>query len=97
MANIKVDTKKIKNAGNDIKDLSYEFINLINSFYSRINKIPTATHEWVGDESLTYVKMCMSEKENYLRFADSLKSLGNNLVDFSDKIDDTIREVNDEL
>lgn len=93
MANIKIESKKIKDAGKDIVELSYDFINLVNSFYNRIGKIPTATHEWVGEESLTYVKMCLSEKEDYLKFADSLKSLGNSLVDFSDKVEERTKEV----
>ena len=97
MANLNVETNKIREAGSTIVDLSFDFIRLVNDFYNRINVIPSITNEWVGHESVNYVKMCMSEKENYFRYANSLKTLGNCLLEFSDKLDELAKEVEDDL
>lgn len=97
MISVNIDTVKIKEAGKDIKELSFELLNLINDFYGRINNIPTKTREWVGKESVSFVQLCMSEKEEYLRFINSLKLLGESLIVYSDSLEGRVRGVENEL
>lgn len=97
MANINVDIEKMRESGKDLQNLSIEFISLINDFYNRINKIPTITKEWIGPTASNYVKVCLAEKENYLKYGNSLKQLGGVLVDYSYKLDDRVKSTEEDL
>lgn len=97
IVNLNTDTKKLKEAGTNIVDLSFELLDVINSFYDRIGNIPTKTREWVGKESLSYTKLCISEKDEYVKFINSLKLVGENLILFSNDFENRINAVEEEL
>lgn len=95
--NIDIDTKKIKEAGNNIVNLSFELIEILNNFYRRIDEIPIKTREWVGSKAIDYTKLCDIEKEEYMKYINSLKLLGNSLVTYSENLDNIAKKVEEEL
>lgn len=94
---INVDTQKIKQSGNEIIELSFELIEIINSFYGRINNIPTKTREWVGKESEYYSQLCQNEKIEYIKFFNSIRQLGESLVTYSNNLEERANSVEGEL
>ena len=88
MSTINVNIEKIKESGKDIKELSFEFINLIDDFYNRINLISTKTNEWIGSSSVEFIRWCMLEKSSYIKYGNSLKELGESLVKYSEELVD---------
>lgn len=97
VVDLNIDTQKIKKAGVEIIELSFEAIEIINSFYTRINNIPTKTREWVGKESEYYSYLCLNEKEQYIKFLNSLKSLGESLITYSNDLEGRANSVEGEL
>lgn len=87
MSTINVNIEKIKDSGQDIKNLSFEFNNLINGFYNRINLIPIKTNEWIGKNSKEFVRLCMLEKGTYIKYGNSLKELGESLIKYSEELE----------
>ncbi len=95
--NFNTDTVKLREAGTNIVDLSFELLELINNFYERINNIPTKTREWVGKEALNYSRLCISEKEEYLKYINSLKLIGENLISLANQLENRTNLVEEEL
>lgn len=92
MATINVDIEKVKESGINLKDLSLEFINLINDFYNRINLIPNKTAEWTGKSSNEFVRLCLLEKSSYIKYGTSLKELGECLIKYSEELEKIKRD-----
>jgi len=95
--NINTDTKKIEEAGMNIVDLSFELLDIINGFYERISNVPIKTREWVGKEAISYTKLCVSEKEEYVKLINSLKIIGESLINFSNNLENRVSSMEDEL
>ena len=66
MAEIKVDTRKLKECGKDIMSLTTELNDVLFSLYDRINKIPATTREWTGNSANEFVYRLNIEKKYYL-------------------------------
>lgn len=80
MANFDVDTKKMHNAGEDSLKLIQEYNELIDSFFTRINQIPSVTKEWVGQSANSFVKLATQEKKFYISYGKELTSCANVLI-----------------
>ena len=75
MANVKVDTKKMQEMGNDIIRLSLEFNEAINMLYSRISSINSENNSaWVGSGASEFVRRALIEKKQYVTLKDQLKN-----------------------
>lgn len=96
MSTINVDIEKVKESGQDIKDLAFDFIELINEFYNRINMIPTKSNEWIGNSSKEFVNLCMLEKSNYIKYGNAIKELGICLINFSEELENRKKDSEDE-
>lgn len=97
MSTINVDIEKIKESGQDIEDLAFDFIELINKFYNRINMIPTKSNEWVGNSSKEFVRLCMLEKSNYIMYGNAIKELGVSLINYSEKLENRKKDSEGEM
>lgn len=87
MSTINVNIEKVKESGKDLKELSFEFNNLINDFYNRINLIPVKTNEWTGKSSTEFVRLCMLERGTYIKYGNNLKELGESLIKYSEELE----------
>lgn len=81
MAEIKVDTVKLKECGKDIMNLTSELNDVLFSLYERINKMPTTTGEWTGNAAKTFVANLNIEKKYYLALKNNIYNYGKLLYD----------------
>ncbi len=77
MENINVDTIKIKESAKDILNLSKEFNELIDVFFSRIANMNTNTGEWIGNASNEFIRISNIQKTDYKNFVKALNDYGN--------------------
>lgn len=89
MANIDVDTVKIRECGNDILKLVSDLNDNIEELYDRIAKMPTKTFEWVGDSANEFVAIVNVEKTVYVEMKNTLQKYGKYLLDTADILEQT--------
>ena len=87
MANLIVDTKKLKESGEDIIRLTREMNEEINSLFSRISNMNTITREWIGSASAEFIKRSNIEKIQYIKFINSLNKYGQFLIEAANYYD----------
>lgn len=93
MAEINVDTEKMRNCGNEIIDLVEEFKATLDAMFTRIENVPLNTKEWVGDSANLFASLANKDKIQYYNYATSLYKYGKYLVDCADYFDKTIDSV----
>lgn len=91
--NVKVDTVKMRDAGNDILKYVNELKDLYNSMFLRIENIPESTHEWEGRSCNLYVESVRKEKIKYLSYLINLYKYGKFLIDSAEEYEKLIREI----
>jgi len=92
MTDINVDTVKMRDCGNDIKDLAKDLEDTIEAMFNRISNMPERS-EWVGDSASRFVSLADSDKMQYIALKESLNEYGNYLVDSAEEFEKTIREL----
>ena len=93
MANMKVDTKKLSECGNDIMKLSSELNEVLFSLYERINKMPITTCEWTGNAAVDFVSKLNIEKKYYLALKDNIYRYGKILYESAYNIEQAYKEL----
>ena len=93
MAQIEIDTKELKDRGSNIQNITKDFNVKLNSLYKRLEEVPSVSFEWVGSSSTKFASIVKNDKEKYYRLKDDLDMYGKFLIDFSDSVDDLIKEV----
>lgn len=76
MAEIKVDTAKLKECGKDIMTLTTELNEVLFSLFDRINKMPTTTGEWTGNAAKEFVYKLNIEKKYYVALKNNIYKYG---------------------
>ena len=76
MSTYTIDSDKLKEVGEEIKSISTDYNSIINDFYSKINDI-TKNGTWSSDNK---------NKETMQLLSSSLKSLGEKVVDYANKV-----------
>ena len=94
MAEIKVDTLKLKECGKDIMNLSTELNEVLLSLYDRLNKMPVSTGEWTGNSAGEYVQKLNIEKKYYLGLKNNIYKYGKLLYDTAYQIEKINKELN---
>lgn len=94
MAEIKVDTLKLKECGKDIMNLSTELNEVLLSLYDRLNKMPVSTGEWTGNSAVEYVQKLNIEKKYYLGLKNNIYKYGKLLYDTAYQIEKINKELN---
>lgn len=93
MAEIYVDTEKMRNCGNTILELVEEFKKTLDATFTRIENVPTNTKEWIGDSSKLFAELANKDKIQYYGYATSLYKYGKYLIDCANYFDRTIESV----
>jgi len=79
MAEIKVDTTKMRESGQDIMKIALELESELNNLFNRISNMPTLTREWTGEAAELFARCSQAEKVQYMQLKDTLYSYGNYL------------------
>lgn len=97
MAELNVDTVKMKECGKDIMNLSVELNEVLIALFERINNINNTDYidknefaVWVGEGSKKFVEMINREKNDYFILKSILYEYGKYLVESSEKLNSAI-------
>lgn len=93
MKDIYIDTKKVKECGQDIMKLSMELGETIHTMFRRIQNMNNTTYEWVGASATAFIASSNIDKLQYLNMQDSIYKDGKYLVDYADSMECLISEV----
>lgn len=74
MASIKADGNSIIDVGEEICNLSNEYLNEINDLFDKLSKINKSA--WKGSGADVYAMKAKLEKETYVRFGEYLNMYG---------------------
>lgn len=89
MANIKVDTKRLKSDGKRIVELSKQYKVLIDDLFEKINN--TVRNNWSGVSSINYQNNLRIEKEFFLKFQTHINCYGTELINHANSIENIIK------
>ena len=87
MTNLQIDTKKLRENGEDILILVKELNEEFDALFNRISNMNTRTYEWIGSSSAEYVRRANIEKTQYKKFTNSLSEYGRILVSAAENFD----------
>ena len=95
MADVNIDTEKMKECGKDIMALSAEIGDEFNYIFDKIINMPTITLEWTGDSALAYANKIKHDKVRYIEFKKQLYEYGKALVDYANVLEIQISKLGD--
>lgn len=90
MAEIKVDTLKMRECGNDIMQVSLELGEEFELFFEKLQNIPVKTYEWTGVGALAFADRAGKEKFQYMNLKNDLYKRGKFLVDYANYLESNI-------
>lgn len=90
MANIDIDTVKMRENGKDIMQLTSDLNEVLTALYKRIELMPSSTSEWTGVSAFEFVRQLNVEKIEYFKMKDILYNYGKTLINSADEIDEKI-------
>jgi len=90
---INIDTKKIRENGTDLVNLSKEMTEILDTMYEKINDLPKAGGSWEGESTAAYIKNANLDKLQYQTFIKDFYAMGKYLIDYADHMDSVIGEV----
>lgn len=90
MANINMDTVKMRENGKDIMQLTSDLNELLINLYKRIELMPSTTLEWTGNSAFEFVRRLNVEKTEYFKMKDILYKYGKALVDSAEEVENKI-------
>ena len=95
MAEIKIDTVKMRECGNDIMDLSMEIGEEFEAIFNRIIDMPNKTFEWTGSAADAFAMRTKFEKVQYMELKNCLYNYGKYLVDQANYMESNIMKIKD--
>ena len=93
MANIEIDTTKLKETGKDIMNLTIELNETLESLYNRLDRMTTHTGEWTGLAAEEFIRKIDIEKKSYFALKDSIYLYGKLLYDSAEKMDVFVKNI----
>lgn len=93
MGKMIVDTEKLNTSGQDLLELSKEFLETMEALYRRMHNMPTVTGEWTGKGASEFVRVADMEAKQYQLFSQEIDSYALALVHFSEHVDESVRKV----
>ncbi|MEG1495121.1 MAG: hypothetical protein RR047_03240 [Bacilli bacterium] len=87
MANLKVDTVKMRECGKDITNLGKELNEALNQLYTRISNMPDTTGEWTGPSATEFVRKINIDSIQYRQFSNNIVEYGKFLLTEAEEID----------
>ena len=86
----KINTDKIKNAGEELQSIAKDYNTIINNVYSIINRL-SSVGAWVSDKSNSsvnlFINIVSKDKSSMLGLANSINSLGIKLVNYANNME----------
>lgn len=92
MAQIEIDTTKLKECGQNVMDLAIDIGEDFTQLFDRIKKMPYSTGEWVGPAAERYATNVGNEKALYMQVKDIIYSMGKFLFDNATEIESKINK-----
>lgn len=90
MSKIKINTDKIKNAGEELQSIAKDYNTIVNNVYSIINKLPS-DGAWVSDKANSsvnlFINIVSKDKSSMLGLANNINSLGIKLVNYANNME----------
>ena len=89
MSKICVEVGRIRNAGEDLKEIANDYKILINNMYEKVSSLPNsgAWSSENGNGSVNqYVEKVLKDKESTVKLSNSMNSLGNKLINYANKL-----------
>lgn len=93
MENINIDTKKIRECGQDIMNLSVELNEIITLLFNHINTLSSKTGEWQGSSATKFIEYAGVDKIQYLKMKEAIYQSGKYLTTYADSMERVINEV----
>ena len=88
MAEIKADTTKMREYGNDVLKLTDEYLNLVNDLFIRLSYIPTKTKERIGIGAENFISnITQYDKHQLVQLGDTLEKYGKFLIQNADYLE----------
>lgn len=89
MANIGIDTDKIKISGENIKKYASQYNKVVENMFSTIKKLEE-NEVWIGENNNSsvkkYIETVLKEKANYSDLALAINNLGDALINYAEDI-----------
>lgn len=93
MAIIEMDTDKLKVEGDNLKTISKDYLTLLSEMYEELRNLVTSG-AWKSSSDTgsanVYLQKVMKEKPNMLSLASSIRTLGENIISYADKINESV-------
>lgn len=74
-----VDTTEAKAIAKDFLKTCNDLEDELNKFFRKMSEVPTTSKEWIGDSAEYYFKKVDEDKIQYVKFVNSLRSVGKSL------------------
>ncbi len=74
-----VDTTEAKAIAKDFLKTCNDLEDEFNKFFRKMSEVPTTSKEWIGDSAEYYFKKVDEDKIQYVKFVNSLRSIGKSL------------------
>ena len=84
--NMNVDTQKAKECANNIISLADEYIDTVNSLFSKLQKVKD-TGAWVGRSAEVFIQNAKIAEKEYVRLGKQLKKYGKAVKATANSID----------
>lgn len=91
MAYIESDFELLSENGRDIVDYSAELQVLVNNYFNRLNRIPV-TGEMYGTNANLFSEATERERNDYIKFIESIKDIGYQMMEISSIMEEEIRK-----
>ena len=88
--NIECDTDRLKDTARRLINELAELDTSINKFFNKLSNI-TVTGEWTGTNAKKYADKVALDKEIYLSYIDSVRTIAKEMENFADKTENVIR------
>ncbi len=89
MAQIEIDSNKIKMSAENLKKQAKDLNEVINNMFYKFENLENS-RTWIGDGNTSSVHMFMEkvskDKEMYMNYANSINKLGDLLISMSNKL-----------
>lgn len=93
MAEIKVDTQKMRDCGNQMMEISLSLGEEFNNLFDKLANIPYKTKEWTGEAAIVFAERSKCEKGQYIQLKETIYKLGKHLVEQADFLEKSINSL----
>ena len=90
---IEIDTSKIRESVNDLKQLSYSYFVKIDKTFNDLTTVTSSIGAWSGTSAIRFEMNANNDKQQYIRFKNTLDSYITKLNGIADEIENLCVEV----